>query len=402
MNGVTKKLGFSELSCAVMMGLLTTAGMAQDVIAPLAPEDMIAPQDKQYLDQQAESLFHQWDRLAQPYKDSVVYITTGRQLVVQGTVVAPRLVITKLSDLQHVRSRLSVVDAAGHLYGFQVLMSIPEHDLVLLGVPGLQAPPVSWPQTSVTLQEGDLIGAVAPGGRVTEFGVVSVAQRSLRSEDIPYLGLVADPQWDGKGARIAEVARRSGAHKAGVRVGDIITRLNGVELEGMFSMRSVLNGVKPGDTVTVELMRGGQKITGNIKTSSRPNFESFPQKRLEQMNSMGNRMSQRRDNFPLIVQSDMTLPPEHAGSPVINTDGQLAGIALSRAGRTETYLLPAWACQELVKAIEERMNPNETDDIPTAEEPIDEVQPKKQEMHGGILRKLMRLMQRHDVSDTDY
>ncbi len=39
------------------------------------------------------------------------------------------------------------------------------------------------------------------------------------------------------------------------------------------------------------------------------------------MNSMGNRMSLKRDEFPLVIQSDMTLFPERAGCPVIDVNG---------------------------------------------------------------------------------
>lgn len=77
----------------------------------------------------------------------------------------------------------------------------------------------------------------------------------------------------------------------------------------------------------------------------------FPQKRLDMMNSMGNRMSLKRDEFPLVIQSDMTLFPERAGCPVIDVNGKFVGLALSRAGRTETYILPSWICRELVEGV---------------------------------------------------
>lgn len=69
------------------------------------------------------------------------------------------------------------------------------------------------------------------------------------------------------------------------------------------------------------------------------------------MNSMGNRMSLKRDEFPLVIQSDMTLFPERAGCPVIDVNGKFVGLALSRAGRTETYILPSWICRELVEGV---------------------------------------------------
>lgn len=346
----------------------------QEMAMPLPADELIAPQDKEVLNHQASKIFKNWDSISGKVGQSTVLIAAGNRQVAQGIVVSKGVVLSKLSDLKMPRVPLVVVDASGKVHDMRPMMSIPDYDLILLEAPGVDVPPIGLNDLAET-SEGDMVAAVSAGGHVTDFGVISVNQRSLREEDAPYMGLVADPTWEGKGARIIGVDKGAGAYNAGLRPGDILQRLNGFQLEGMFSMRTALQGVHPGSVVSFIVERGGQSVQGELRTTSRPKGASFPQKRLEMMNSMGNRMSARRSDFPLVFQSDMTLLPECAGCPVINLEGKVVGMALSRAGRMETYILPAWVVKELVTRILPQVNlarqSRGGEDIPLAE-PVDE------------------------------
>ena len=68
---------------------------------------------------------------------------------------------------------------------------------------------------------------LSPTGHVSDFGVVSGAQRSLRADDQPYLGIVSDPRWDVEGGMIGGVEAGSGAHRSGLLAGDVLMKLNG-------------------------------------------------------------------------------------------------------------------------------------------------------------------------------
>ena len=126
-------------------------------------------------------------------------------------------VLTKLSDLQKERRPVMLEDSSGRVNDAKVLFALPEHDLLMMDVPGLPAPPID-----LQAKEGDVIAAVAPTGHVSDFGVVSVAQRSLRADDQPYLGIVSDPRWDGEGVMIGGVEAGSGAHRSGLTAGDVL------------------------------------------------------------------------------------------------------------------------------------------------------------------------------------
>ena len=346
---------------------------AQEIASPLPADQMIAPEDKAVLDTQARQIFQEWDRVAVPIGKSVVALVAGNRQVALGTVVGKGKVLTKLSDLQKERRPVMLVDASGKIYDAKVLFALPEHDLLMMDVPGLPAPPIDL-DSYVQAKEGDIIAAVSPTGHVSDFGVVSVAQRSLRADDQPYLGIVSDPRWDGEGVMIGGVEAGSGAHRSGLQAGDVLMKLNGKPVDGMYSIRAAMLGVRPGETVPVEVVRQNRKVEGQLLTGSRPKVMKFPQKRLDMMNSMGNRMSLKRDEFPLVIQSDMTLFPERAGCPVIDVNGKFVGLALSRAGRTETYILPSWICRELVEGVlpkVQQYQASRDENIPEAE-PVDE------------------------------
>jgi len=61
------------------------------------------------------------------------------------------------------------------------------------------------------------------------------------------------------GLYINQVIKGSAAEKAGLRVGDIITHIDDVEVNTMLKLRSVLYYKKPGDTVHIRYQRNGRE-----------------------------------------------------------------------------------------------------------------------------------------------
>jgi serine protease Do len=63
---------------------------------------------------------------------------------------------------------------------------------------------------------------------------------------------------------------------------------------------------------------------------------------------MGSTLSNRRGGFPSILQHDTVLAPGNCGDPLVDLEGKVVGINIARAGRTETYAIPAAAVRELL------------------------------------------------------
>ncbi|MFL6573354.1 MAG: Do family serine endopeptidase [Burkholderiales bacterium] len=75
------------------------------------------------------------------------------------------------------------------------------------------------------------------------------------------LGISMTDVVGGEGATIAEVQPDSPASKAGVRKGDVVTGFNGRPVRGAAELRARLGVVPVGDSVELQVQRGGEKHT---------------------------------------------------------------------------------------------------------------------------------------------
>jgi serine protease Do len=72
------------------------------------------------------------------------------------------------------------------------------------------------------------------------------------------------------GAFITEVTRQGPAEGAGLRMGDVIVKLNGRMLGGVSDLLAVLGGLKTGDGVEVEVRRNGRTEKYQVTLGERP------------------------------------------------------------------------------------------------------------------------------------
>lgn len=72
-----------------------------------------------------------------------------------------------------------------------------------------------------------------------------------------------------EGVFVYKVTPQSNAAVAGLRSGDVIISLGGVEIEGMNKLRRELYKYRPGDEATLEIMRNGEKKEVIIKFENR-------------------------------------------------------------------------------------------------------------------------------------
>ena len=63
------------------------------------------------------------------------------------------------------------------------------------------------------------------------------------------------------GVYVNDVEEGSCAEAAGIRRGDIITKIDDTEITGVSQLTSVKNSYRAGDTVKVEVYRSGESIT---------------------------------------------------------------------------------------------------------------------------------------------
>ena len=121
---------------------------------------------------------------------------------------------------------------------------------------------------------GELIGIntaiIGPsGGNVgIGFAVPVVIARAVMEQLIKYgevkrgrLGVSMSDVVGGEGAALADVQANSPASQAGLQKGDVVVGLNGRPVRGAAELRARLSIVPVGDTVDLQVQRGGEKRT---------------------------------------------------------------------------------------------------------------------------------------------
>ena len=108
---------------------------------------------------------------------------------------------------------------------------------------------------------------------------------------------------------------------------------------------------KPGDVVTLKISRKRQGNRIKVTLAERPGISKAANRAANMQNNMGSKLSDRKAGFPVILQHDSILKPTDCGGPLVNLDGKVLGINISRAGRTETYAIPS----EIVRPLLERL-----------------------------------------------
>lgn len=104
---------------------------------------------------------------------------------------------------------------------------------------------------------------------VRQFGVVQRAVLGVEIKDID-----AELAKDKKiktfdGAYVARVVEESAAEKAGVKTGDIITNVNGVDVKTVAQLQEQVGRYRPGDKITVDILRDNKKQTLNVELKNR-------------------------------------------------------------------------------------------------------------------------------------
>lgn len=322
---------------SIFMGLLCALPLAaQDL--PLQKE-----QDRAVLRRQSGEVFDVVSPIAQKVGKSTVWVWAGgkRQLSV-GTVVGDgSQVLAKWSEIAKAKGQpLQCVGAGNVTYDATVEGVYEDEDLVLLKLKNSQLRPVAF-DASAKPDLGRFLIAAGPGDVTLGMGVVSVKERTLRESDQAFVGVGVENHSDGTGVKIRQIAEDSPAEKAGLKVGDIILNLNGKVVGGMMEFRTLLTSLKPGDTAKILYSRVGETISVDLVLGSKPAKPQFSQRRLEVMERMGGDISQVRDGFPAVIQTDMVLNPEECGGPVLDLQGKVVGITAARAGRIRSYVIPA-------------------------------------------------------------
>jgi S1-C subfamily serine protease len=104
-------------------------------------------------------------------------------------------------------------------------------------------------------------------GQLLEFGEVRRGRLGITVQDLtPALAEALGIEID-RGAVVTAVEPGSVAERAGIAAGDVITTLNGIELEGSADLRNRIGLTRAGETVVLGALRDGRSMTFEARTS---------------------------------------------------------------------------------------------------------------------------------------
>ncbi len=265
-------------------------------------------------------------------------------------------IITKGSELKSNPNAVSVRLRDGSEYEASYVGYHVDTDLALLKIEtrNLAVLPKFTPAKDAIVSS--FVAAPGMESEPVAVGIVSAGVRKLYQEEMliengnkGYLGIRVGAQPDGteaeEGVIIGFVEPGAAAARAKLKVGDRIIKIAGFDIKKFEDLRKILDDYKPGDVVKVIIDREMEEKEINVKLGSKSDFD-----RGDFQNKMGSVLSSRRTGFPSVIMHDMVLKPSDCGGPLVDLSGHILGLNIARAGRVETWTLPA---EELNKIIPE-------------------------------------------------
>ena len=110
-------------------------------------------------------------------------------------------------------------------------------------------------------------GSIGLGFAIPIDTAKTIAAQLAKGETVqhPRLGVsIGDSTTGSAGAEVGTVVAGSGAAKAGLAVGDVITAIDGTEVRGSDGLQAAIAGHRPGDTVSVTFTRDGSSRTVSV------------------------------------------------------------------------------------------------------------------------------------------
>ena len=182
---------------------------------------------------------------------STVKMICRGKVVALGTIVdADGLVATKCSELDGI---VVCELQDGTRYQAELVATDRASDIALLKIPADGLTPIRWSDVDPPSVGG---WVVTPGlGELPlAIGIVSVVDHEVRGG---VLGIVLTEDTDGP--RITRIVQRSGAAEAGLRPGDVVTRIDGEVMRDSNAVIAKTSQALPGDVIELTILRNRKR-----------------------------------------------------------------------------------------------------------------------------------------------
>ena len=110
-----------------------------------------------------------------------------------------------------------------------------------------------------------IIGGGSPGRGFLGIQMQPVLPEGLQEQAARGRVVVMDPQAPSQGVVVRMVVDGAAADKAGIRPGDLITKVNGEAITSLHRAQRAIRLCKPGSTCQIEYLRDGQQMTADAR-----------------------------------------------------------------------------------------------------------------------------------------
>ncbi len=287
--------------------------------------------------------------VAKPRASTVRVRADGKEVALGVVVGSDGWILTKAFDL---KGKIACTLKDGREFDAKLVGVHKTHDLAVLKIAARDLPAVKF-KASKKVHVGSWVASVGLREDPVAVGVVSVPTRNVVLKGLPiaaadlakigYLGVALEPA-DGRGVRIMQVMPGTAAAKAGLEIHDVILSVSGTKVRNPEEFQMQMAKRRPGDEITLRVQRGDERLNLDATLQTRPKGDN----RSEMQNHMGSQLSARRSGYPTILTHDSVVKPADCGSPLVDLDGNVIGINISRAGRTESWAIPTEVIQEVL------------------------------------------------------
>jgi putative serine protease PepD len=113
----------------------------------------------------------------------------------------------------------------------------------------------------------DGVGFAIPSNTVRSIVGQIVAGKAIAHA---YFGVQVTDSRSPLGADLAQILPGTGAAKAGLKAGDVVTKLDGKTISDESDLSAVIGSKKPGDTMRVTYVRGGKTAAATVTLGAQP------------------------------------------------------------------------------------------------------------------------------------
>ena len=287
--------------------------------------------------------------VSEPAKSTAQIYSDGFRSALGTVVRADGYIVTKASELKG-KVEVELSDRSGKRPA-TVVGTDPATDLALIKIDAANLPVIAWAGDEPP-PTGSWLATPGLGAAPVAVGVVSVGPRKITAPSAALGIVLAD---DDRAARIESVHPEMPAARAGMQSGDVIRKVDGAAITGRQSLQEKIRSYQPDDKVDVVIERGGKEQTLKVTLGSMAQL--MLGERAEFQNGLGGTLSKRRSGFPLALQHDTVLKPAECGGPIVDLDGKAVGLNIARAGRVESYALPASLAKEAIDKLLQQAAP---------------------------------------------